>query len=87
VPVLTNGGAPGNYYVAVVDQNKGTFQVAGADLKGMPPGKYQAGLQLLKKENKKVRDVFDGKYDGKFARFVFEVDSSTKELVIDLDKS
>jgi hypothetical protein len=81
VPILPDGKPPSDHYFAEYDPEKGTFQSAGKDKKGMPPGKYRVAVEY--KRNKK--DVFDGRFDENKSPYVFDVDSSTKEVVIDLD--
>lgn len=82
VPIPQDGKPATNYYYAQVDQTTGMFRPAGGDLKGMPPGKYRVAIELMKKK----KDQFDGKFDQVNSPFVFDVDSQTKEIVIDLDK-
>ena len=65
-----------------MDQAAGTFTVAGKDLKGVPPGKYRVAVEWMKKKKDQLR----GKFDTVNSPFKFDVDSSTKEIVIDLDK-
>ncbi|QJW94491.1 hypothetical protein [Frigoriglobus tundricola] len=81
VPILPSNQPAGDYYAAVVDQTTGTFQPAGKDRKGMPPGKYRVAIELMKKK----KDQFGGKYDSEKSPYVFDIDSSTPEIVIDLD--
>ncbi len=82
VPIRSDGQPVPDYYYAEVDQTAGTFRPAGKDLKGMPPGKYRVAVELMKKK----KDQFGGKFDTIRSPFVFDVDSQTKEIVIDLDK-
>jgi hypothetical protein len=82
VPILPDGKPAPDYYYAEVDQAAGTFRPAGKDLKGMPPGKYRVAVELMKKK----KDKFGGKFNTMRSPFVFDVDSQTKEIVIDLDK-
>jgi hypothetical protein len=81
VPILPDGKPPSDYYVAQVDQAAGTFRPAGKDGKGMPPGKYRVAIELKKKK----KDQFEGRFDAENSPFVFDVDSRTSEIVIDLD--
>ena len=53
----------------------------GSSTKGIPAGKYRIALEHVRKK----KDVFNGLYDGDKSPFVFDVDSSTGELVINLD--
>ena len=48
----------------------------------MPPGKYKVAVELMKKK----KDQFGGKYGVENTPFRVDVDASTKEIVIDLDK-
>ena len=82
VPILPDSKPAPDYYYAEVDQTTGTFRPAGKDLKGMPPGKYRVAVELMKKK----KDQFGGKFDTIRSPFVFDVDSQTKEIVIELDK-
>jgi hypothetical protein len=82
VPIPPDGKPATDYYYADVDQATGTFWPAGKTRKGMPPGKYRVAVELMKKK----KDQFGGKFDAVNSPFVFDVDSQTKEIVIDLDK-
>ncbi|MGO8747886.1 MAG: hypothetical protein ACLQNE_18075 [Thermoguttaceae bacterium] len=82
VPIPPDGKPAADQYVALVDQAAGTFTVAGKDLKGVPPGKYRVAVEWMKKKKDQLR----GKFDTVNSPFKFDVDSSTKEIVIDLDK-
>jgi hypothetical protein len=82
VPILPDGTPPGDHYVATVDQATGTFTVAGKDLQGMPPGKYRVAVELMKQK----KNQLGGKFDAVNSPFVFNVDASTKEIDVDLDK-
>ena len=81
VPILPDGKPPGDHYYADVDQTTGTFQPAGKNKKGMPPGKYRVAVELMKKK----KDLFGGKFDAEKSPFIFDVDTKTQEIVIDLD--
>jgi hypothetical protein len=81
VPILPDGKPPSDHYFAEFNPADGTFQSAGKDKKGMPPGKYRVAVEYKQKK----RDVFGGKYDENRSPFVFDVDSQTPEIVIDLD--
>jgi hypothetical protein len=81
VPIPPDGKPPADYYYADVDQTAGTFKPAGKNGKGMPPGKYRVAAELMKKKKDQLR----GKFDAEKSPFVFEVDSKTSEIVIDLD--
>jgi hypothetical protein len=81
VPIFPDGKLPNDYYAAVVDQATGTFRPSGKDGKGMPPGKYRVAIELMKKK----KDQFDGKYDSEKSPFVYDIDASTNEIVVELD--
>ncbi|MDB5309476.1 MAG: hypothetical protein JWO38_3678 [Gemmataceae bacterium] len=83
VPIFPDGKLPTDYYAAEVDQAAGTFRPAGKNGKGMPPGKYRVAIELMKNR----RDQFGGKFDAAKSPFVVEINSSTAEIVIDLDKT
>jgi hypothetical protein len=82
-PVTTNGRPPLNTYIAAYDGEDGTFEAVGPDGRGVPPGKYRIAIE----HNRKRKDLLKGSYDGDRSPFVFDVDASTKELVLDLDKA
>jgi hypothetical protein len=78
------GGSGDHYdsYAALYQPADGTFQVKGKDGAGLPPGKYQVSLQLMKNKE----DVFAGRYFGKKSPFTLEVTQGGGDLVIDLDQ-
>jgi hypothetical protein len=82
VPVLPGGKAPADHYHAEFNRADATFQSAGKDKKGMPPGKYRVAVEYKRQR----RDVFAGGFDEDRSPFVFDVDSGTPEIVIDLDR-
>jgi hypothetical protein len=82
VPVLPDGKPPADHYHAEFNRTDATFQSAGKDKKGMPPGKYRVAVEFKQKN----RDAFGGKFDENRSPFVFDVDSGSPEIVIDLDK-
>jgi hypothetical protein len=82
VPILPDGTPPSDHYFAEYNPEDGTFQAAGKDKKGMPPGKYRVAVEYAK--NKK--DMLNGKFDENRSPYVFDVDAKTAEIVIDLDK-
>jgi hypothetical protein len=83
VPIPEKGKRPKNHYYADVDQTTGTFMPAGANHKGMPPGTYRVAVALMKQK----KDLLKGKFDEELSPFVFEIDSGTGEIVIDLDEA
>lgn len=82
-PVTTDGKPPKNTYIAAYDNDQGSFEAVGPDGAGIPPGKYRIAVE----HNRKRKDLLKGAFDGDHSPFVFEVDASTKELVLDLDKA
>jgi hypothetical protein len=80
VPIFKEGN-PSDLYAAQFNSEDGTFQVAGKDLKGMPPGKYRVWI-----EYKSRRQSLKGKFDDQNSPYVYDVDAGTRELVIDLDQ-
>ena len=81
-PIPADGQRATNTYVAVYNHSDGRFTVVGADGNGLPPGKYRVAVE----HERKRRDLFKGAYDAEKSPFVFDVDSSGKEIVIDLAK-
>jgi len=81
-PVTPDGSPPKNTYIAAFDPTKGTFRAVGPDGKGVPPGKYRIAVEHQGKRREGPKVAFDGDR----SPFVFDVDSSTKELLIDLDQ-
>jgi hypothetical protein len=82
VPIQPDGKRAEDFYVAQVNREDGTFQVAGKNLQGMPPGKYRVAVELDRHRS----DQLKGKFDAERSPFVFEVDARTLEIVIDLDR-
>ncbi|MDB5335509.1 MAG: hypothetical protein JWN70_1128 [Planctomycetaceae bacterium] len=82
VPILPDGKPPSDHYYCDVDQDSGVFMPSGKNGKGMPAGKYRVAIELKKKK----KDLFGGKFNDEQSPFIFDVDGSTKEIVIDLDE-
>jgi hypothetical protein len=82
VPVVAGEKPAEDFYVAEYNRDDGTFQVAGKDRRGMPPGRYRVAVEL----DKRRKDLLKGKFDAERSPFVFDVDGSTGEIVIDLDR-
>ena len=80
-PVTSDGRPPLNTYAATYNREDGTFRAVGPDGKGIPPGKYRIAVE----HEAKKKDMFRGAYDGDRSPFVFDVDSSLKEIVINID--
>jgi hypothetical protein len=81
VPILPDGKPPSDHYFAKFDPDDATFWASGKDQQGLPPGKYRVAVEYKRKK----RDVLGGKFDENRSPFVFEIDSRTPDLVIDLD--
>ena len=82
VPILPDGKPPADHYFAEFNPADATFRSAGKDKKGMPPGKYRVAVEYKSQR----RDVLGGAFDENHSPFVFDVDSRTPEIVIDLDQ-
>ena len=82
VPILPDGKPPADHYFAEFNPADATFRSAGKDKQGMPPGKYRVAVEYKKNR----QDLFRGKFDENRSPFVFDVDSRTPEIVIDLDR-
>jgi len=83
-PLNSDGSLGNTVYPAFFNAADSTFRVTGSDKRGMPPGKYRVALKH-KLVSKKI-DLFKGAFDMTHSPFVYDVDSSTREIVIDLDK-
>ena len=81
-PLNADGTLGKTVFPAYFNAADSTFQVTGNDRNGMPPGKYRVAVEHT--VNKK--DLLKGAYDMMKSPYVFDVDSKTKEIVIDLDK-
>jgi hypothetical protein len=81
VPVMENGQNPKTCYIAEYNNQEGTFKALGPDLKGIPKGKYRIAVA----HERRRRDLFLGAYDVEKTPFVFDIDSGTQEVVLDLD--
>jgi hypothetical protein len=81
-PVTTDGRPPANTYAATYNGADGTFRAVGPDGKGIPPGKYRIAVE----HERNRKDLFRGAYDGDKSPFVFDIDASGQEIIIDLDK-
>jgi hypothetical protein len=81
VPMTDDGKPPRNFYIAEYNNETGTFKALAGDLHGIPRGKYR--IAVSHERNKK--DLFDGIYDYQTSPFVFDIESSSQEIVIDLD--
>jgi hypothetical protein len=82
VPVSPDGKNPSTCYIADYNNQDGTFKALGADLAGIPKGKYKVTVA----HERKRKDLFKGAYDLDKTPFVFEISSIADEIVIDLDR-
>jgi hypothetical protein len=67
-------------YVAMFNRQEGTFQVTGADGKGLPPGTYRVAISLMKEH----KDELKGAYNVQNSPFECEVSSASSEITLDL---
>jgi hypothetical protein len=81
-PIVPEGQRALNTYVAAYSHADGSFEVVGGDGRGLPPGKYRVAVE----HERKRKDLFRGAYDAERSPFVFDVDSSSEEIVIDLNR-
>jgi hypothetical protein len=70
-------------YAAAYDPEDGTFEVMGKDGRGLPPGQYRVGIQLMERKE----DLLGGKLLGKRSPLVVDVSSRSKDIVLDLDEA
>jgi hypothetical protein len=82
MPVVEKGEVVKDYFMAQFNPADGTFQVVGKDGKGLPPGKYRISVQHLRKK----KDLLNGAFGGDTSPFVYDVNASTPELVLDLSR-
>jgi hypothetical protein len=82
VPVVEKGERMHDVYAANFNREDGTFQAAGKDGKGLPPGKYRVAVAHLRGK----RDLLNNAFDESKSPFVYDVDAKTEEIVIDIAK-
>jgi hypothetical protein len=82
IPVMPDDKPAMTAYIADVNNRDGTFKALGADLTGIPRGKYRITVA----HERKRKDLFNGVYDGEKSPFVFDISNVSQEIVIDLDK-
>ena len=70
-------------YAASYNPKDGSFVVTGKNGKGLPPGNYRVGLQLMKSKE----DLLNGRLLGKKSPLVAEVTTGRNDIVIDLDQA
>src|SRR5262249_12972261 len=76
-PLDPPAGTQYDSFAAVYDPDDGSFQVAGKDGSGLPPGKYRISLQLMSKKE----DLWGGRLIGKKSPFTCEITSATDRVV------
>jgi hypothetical protein len=69
-------------YPARVNREDGTFKVLGLDGRGLPPGKYRATVQIMKKR----KDILNGAYNRIRSPFKVDLTSSSGEITLDLEE-
>jgi hypothetical protein len=82
VPIPEGPERVTDFHAAIFDPDDGTFQAAGRDGQGIPPGKYRIAIEHLRNR----ADVLKGAYDAERSPFVREVRSAADEVTIDLAK-
>lgn len=82
VPLFEGGKLADDFYVAQVNSKDATFQVVGKDLRGMPPGKYRVAIELDRRRS----DQLHGQFGPEASPFIYDVDSGSPEIVVDLAK-
>ena len=80
VPLPEGGARVTDFYVATFNRTDGTFQAAGNDGKGMPPGKYRIAIEHLKDK----KDLLKGALSPERSPITRDVDAKTGEIVLDL---
>jgi len=83
VPIPEGKEKVTDFHMADFNPEDGTFQAAGKDLKGVPPGKYRIAIEHLHRR----ADIFKGAFDAERSPFVHDVNRSTEEIVIELAKT
>jgi hypothetical protein len=81
IPVKDNSDGPNTTYIAEYNNREGTFKAIGPDLTGIPKGKYRVTVS----HERGKKDLLKGAYDIDNTPFVFDIESSSQEIVIDLD--
>ncbi len=74
----TNAGDEIN--AQIIDAKEGTFELIGADAKGIPPGKYRVVIVMAPEGG---QDFFKGKYSREKSKIEVEV-KANEDLVIDV---
>src|SRR5439155_25521294 len=58
VPLPEGGARVTDFYVATFNRTDGTFQAAGNDGKGVPPGKYRIAMERPKQKKNRPKGAF-----------------------------
>jgi hypothetical protein len=82
VPILAPGERPTDYYTAAFNPTDGTFQAAGKDGQGVPPGKYRIAVEHFRNN----KDLLKGAFDGQTSPLIREVKTAKDEIIVDLSK-
>lgn len=82
VPMPTGKEKVTDFHAALFNPEDGTFQAAGRDGKGVPPGKYRIAIEHLHRR----ADIFKGAFDAERSPIVREINSSADEVMIDFAK-
>jgi hypothetical protein len=69
-------------FSALYDRDDGSFHVTGKDGKGMPPGEYRISLELRLNRS----DRLNGEFSSKKSPLTCKIDSSHRDVVIDLEQ-
>jgi hypothetical protein len=70
-------------FVASFNAEDGSFEVTGANGKGLLPGKYRVCVQLMKQK----KDLFNGAFNAQNTPFLCEVVTGKEELSFDLSQA
>jgi hypothetical protein len=82
VPIPEGPERVTDFHAAIFHPEDGSFQAAGRDGKGVPPGKYRIAVEHLRNR----ADLLKGAFDAEQSPFIRDVKSPTDEIVIDLAK-
>jgi hypothetical protein len=77
------GGTRYDSFAASYNPKDGSFVVLGKDGRGLRPGNYHVGFQLMEKKE----DLLGGRLLGPGSTLTVEVTPSSKDLVVDLDNT
>jgi hypothetical protein len=79
----TAEGSRYDSYAGTLNPDDGSFEIVGKDGQGLPAGKYQVGIQLMQGKE----DQLGGRLLGPQSGITLEVAPSSKDLLIDLDRT